>query len=558
MTPASHPLSLGTVIEGSLSGGLKIRLSSHCQVEDIRVGQFVVVEGQRNRFFCMITDVELGASNPRILLDPPEQGSFLAEVLEGTGTFGIVALQPMLMLQRAVKGANGAAGAADLADEELRPVKTIPNHFAPAHFASERDFGIVFGSEEEKGKNRFAIGMPLDMDIPLCLDLDRLVERSNAIFGKSGTGKSFLTRLVLSGIIKKQVAVNLIFDMHNEYGWQALSENKGEVVVKGLRQLFGKDVAVFTLDLESSRQRGVKDAHELSIPLEEITIEDLSLIRSELNLSEASIESALILEEIRGRKWLSDFMTWSNADIDEFVTTHKGHPGALKALQRKLQRIMRLSYIKDIAVDSSRQIMQYLESGKHVILEFGGQNSLLSYMLVTNILTRKIHSRYVEISDYYNADPQHRQKPRQLVITIEEAHKFLSPQISKSTIFGTIAREMRKYHVTLLIVDQRPSSIDNEVLSQVGTRITALLNDDKDIDAVFTGVSGSQSLRTVLAQLDPKQQALILGYAVPMPVVMRTRAYDTSFYKAMGYRGDDKPEEVAKRAQDNIIRLFPG
>ena len=68
-----------------------------------------------------------------------------------------------------------------------------------------------------------------------------------------------------------------------------------------------------------------------------------------------------------------------------------------------------------------------------------------------------------------------------------------------------------------MIVDQRPSGIDNEILSQVGTRITALLNDDKDIDAVFTGVSGGNSLKTVLSQMDPKQQAMILGYAVPMP-----------------------------------------
>ena len=92
---------------------------------------------------------------------------------------------------------------------------------------------------------------------------------------------------------------------------------------------------------------------------------------------------------------------------------------------------------------------------------------------------------------------------------------------------------MRKYFVTLLIVDQRPSGIDPEVMSQIGTRVTALLNDDKDIDAVFTGVSGSQTLRTVLSQLDPKQQALVLGYAVPMPVVVRTRAYDENFYSAV-------------------------
>jgi DNA helicase HerA-like ATPase len=93
---------------------------------------------------------------------------------------------------------------------------------------------------------------------------------------------------------------------------------------------------------------------------------------------------------------------------------------------------------------------------------------------------------------------------------------------------------MRKYFVTLLVVDQRPSGIDNEVMSQIGTRITCLLNDEKDIEAIFTGVSGGQNLRSVLAKLDSKQQALVLGHAVPMPVVVRTRAYDQQFYREIG------------------------
>ena len=70
------------------------------------------------------------------------------------------------------------------------------------------------------------------------------------------------------------------------------------------------------------------------------------------------------------------------------------------------------------------------------------------------------------------------------MITIEEAHKFLNPRAASQTIFGTIARELRKFYVTLLVVDQRPSGIDDEVLSQIGTRITCALNDDKDIDAI--------------------------------------------------------------------------
>ncbi|MEA3397886.1 MAG: ATP-binding protein, partial [Chloroflexota bacterium] len=107
----------------------------------------------------------------------------------------------------------------------------------------------------------------------------------------------------------------------------------------------------------------------------------------------------------------------------------------------------------------------------------------------------------------------------------EEAHKFLDPAIAKHTIFGTIAREMRKYNVTLLVVDQRPSGIDQEVMSQIGTRITARLDEENDIRAVFSGVSGTAALREILARLETKQQALILGHAVPMPIVIRTRDY---------------------------------
>jgi hypothetical protein len=71
-------------------------------------------------------------------------------------------------------------------------------------------------------------------------------------------------------------------------------------------------------------------------------------------------------------------------------------------------------------------------------------------------------------------------------------------------------------------------------MSQIGTRITALLNDQKDIDAIFTGVAGAAGLRAVLAKLDSKQQALILGHAVPMPVVVQTRPYDETFYSEIG------------------------
>ncbi|MGI0488735.1 helicase HerA domain-containing protein [Pantanalinema rosaneae CENA516] len=543
---------LGSVIQGSLSQGLEVRLHPDVSVEDMRVGKFVVVQGRRSRFFCMLTDVALGTASSRILANPPDPtNTFLQEVLAGTGTFGTVNLTPMLMMtpepdrgeqpppQPRTEAATTSKAASYQAQSsaaiDLLPVKTIPSHFSQVYDASEWDFRAVFGWEDDPQRRNFAIGQPIDMDVPVCLDLDRFVERSNGVFGKSGTGKSFLTRLLLSGIIRKQAAVNLIFDMHSEYGWEAAREGKQFSTVKGLRQLFPGQVQIYTLDPDSTRRRGVRDAQELYISYDQIEVEDLALVRGELNLSEASLENAIILRNEFGKAWITRLLSMGNGEIQEFCETKMGSKSSIMALQRKLTRLDDLKYIRNTCTQNYvGQILDSLDAGKHVVIEFGSQSNLLSYMLATNIIARRIHASYVLKAEKFLQTKNVSDRPRQLVVTIEEAHRFLDPATVGQTIFGTIAREMRKYFVTLLVVDQRPSGIDNEVMSQIGTRITALLNDEKDIDAIFTGVSGAQSLRSVLAKLDSKQQALLLGHAVPMPVVVRTRAYDETFYAEVG------------------------
>ncbi len=539
------PQPLATVIQGSLSRGLEARLNPGVSVEDLRVGKFVVIQGERHRFFGLLTDVTLATSNPQILVNPPRpEETLLREVLAGSGTYGVIALTPMLMLvprqteaerlyplidpNRPEDGGPALPGAEAM---ELLPVKTVPAHFSQVYEARELDFRTVFGWEEDPTRRNFAIGQPLDMAVPICLDLDRWVERSNGIFGKSGTGKSFLARLILAGIIRKRAAVNLIFDMHSEYGWEAASEDRQATTVKGLRQLFPGQVQIYTLDPDSTRRRGVRDARELFIAYNQIEVEDLALLAEELNLSEASLENAIILRNEFGRDWISRLLSLSNAEIQEFCEQKMGNKASILALQRKLNRLDDLKYIRNsLPHNYIDEILEALSRGIHVVIEFGSQSNLLSYMLAANVITRRIHQAYVQQTERYLQSKNLLDRPRQLCITIEEAHRFLDPRAAKQTIFGTIAREMRKYFVTLLVVDQRPSSIDREVMSQLGTRITALLNDDQDIEAVFTGVAGSQNLKTVLAKLDSKQQALILGHAVPMPVVVQTRSYDQRFY----------------------------
>jgi len=309
--------ALGSVIQGSLSQGLEVRLNPDISVEDMRVGKFLVVQGVRSRFFCLLTDVCLGTSSPRIIANPPSPNdTLLQQILAGTGTYGTIELSPMLMLtgvddpEKLINQENRDTSLASFIAQtnsniQLMPVKTIPSHFSQVYDASETDFRLVFGWEDDPQRCNFNIGQPLDMDVPVCIDLNRFVERSNGVFGKSGTGKSFLTRLLISGIIRKQAGVNLMFDMHSEYGWEAVNEGKNFSTVKGLRQLFPGQVEIYTLDKDSTKRRGVKDAHELYLSYDQIEIEDLRLVSYELGLSEASLDNANILQSEFGKTWIS-------------------------------------------------------------------------------------------------------------------------------------------------------------------------------------------------------------------------------------------------------------
>jgi uncharacterized protein len=528
---------LGLVVTGSLSAGLDVKLDPAILMEGLAVGRYVVIHGKQTgrKFFGLVTDISLDATNPEIAKSPPEvSDEFSARIYSGHIAFGLMHVAPMLVI--------------DSDQNEPKPVKTIPAHFSPVFEATEEDVNRVFGREDDE---HFHIGQPLDMEtVKVNLDLRRFVERSSGVFGKSGTGKSFVTRTVLAGLIQSNVAVNLIFDMHNDYGWSVLDERGKEY--KGLRQLFSDGrVQVITLDPATSKHRGSKVDGVLQIGLNQIEPEDVEMLAGIIGLTDVQVGALYYLRRRLGKDWIAQMLDESGSSaMDEIEAEEKVQKGTLRAMQRKFElfRPDRTGFLtmRPPGEDMVEYIFNALNRGTHVVLEFGVYgSSLASYVLVANYLTRRIHERYVEQKN--KAAGRAGEEPRPLVITIEEAHKFLDPEIAGHTIFGNIARELRKYNVTLLIVDQRPSGIDEEVMSQIGTRVTCLLDNEADIKAVFSGVSGAAQLREVLARLDTQQQALILGHAVPMPVVVKTRSYDETFYAAVGYLNDAEAKEKRKK-----------
>ena len=543
---------LGMVVGGSLSRGLDVRLdaANGASLEDIAVGSFVTVQGRRKRYFAVVTDLELRAVDDSVRHFPPDTpDGYIAEVMAGTMAYGQLSVMPSM-----------TAGLDDAGASLAEPAKSIPEHFAPVFAASQADIDAVFNAERSSA---FALGSPQGMDAAsIQLDLGTLASRSVGVFGASGSGKTFLARMLLAGLVKQGQAVSLVFDMESEYGWQG-QDNDRRRQVKGLKQLFPSRVVTFTLDEASSRRRGVTPDGIVRIGHDEVEPSDIEILRESLQLSEVAASAAWNLRQRFGAGWLSEFVGHGAADLGDLATDIGVNRAALGALHNRLARWSRFGFLSESGqgAASAGGIIEQLERGNHVVLEFGQYGRDTSaYVLVSNLLTRRIHDTWVRRKEL--ADGGQGDEPRPLVIFVEEAHKFLTPDIASQTIFGAIARELRKYNVTLMIVDQRPSGIDSEVMSQLGTRLSCALNDDRDLNAVLMGARDAGQLRNVLARLDSKQQALVFGHAVPMPVVVRPRDYDEAFYADMavgaGVAGVAALGETeAERMQREINELFP-
>ncbi len=515
---------MGHILSGSLTEGFVMRIAPEVQLEEIKTGKFLCIIGNQYKFFSLITDLSLEVTHPDILLFPPSpQETMLTTLLHQRDIYATAVLKPMLMLTK---------------ENHAIPVKTVPPHFATVYEADNNDVALIFGDEAEPSKKYFTIGVPLDMTTPVCLDLEKLTERSNGIFGKTGTGKTFITRLILAGLINNDKAVNLIFDMHSEYGLQARKEGNDNSFVKGLKTLFPDRVAIFSLDPESTRRRGGNPDVVLELTYQSIQVEDILALQDELNLHTTALETAYLLTAHYKQNWLQTLL--DNGDnLKEFANGIGANQESIAALYRKLKRIDRLPFIKPASAGAVKdyssidQMLDYIDRGISIVVEFGNYTSSFVYLLISNMITRRIHSTYINKTERFLGSQKKEDEPRKLLITIEEAHKFLNPQAARQTIFGTIAREMRKYYVSLLVVDQRPSGIDEEIISQIGTKIVAQLSDEKDISSVLTGINNASHLRSILATLDTKKQVLVLGHAVAMPVVIQTREYNEAFYRAM-------------------------
>ena len=563
---------VGIVTGGGLKENLHVRLTVPPQ--QVQEGSFIVIESQEWQFYGIATDLQLAATDPRFAFEPSSSQlpAELADLLDRQTLYTNLVVLPALMLERGPEldapeydAWRKAIDSGQKEEPRPMPVKSVPGHHAEARLAGAGDVAEIFGKPDEE--SNFVIGATREQDHPVCINLDKLIQRSSGIFGATGSGKSFLTRMLLAGLIEHNRASVLVYDMHNEYGLDDTASDTGRTV-RGLRSGFGAArVQVVGLGADATIRGSVPDFN-LVLSYSDILPEDVEMLSRELNLKETTPTVLDALAQSFGRDgWFKAFKgmkrgakvdTEDGKKVDDpdsvayWANQHGVNVMAAEGLHDKLRRLFNCPYIIERPpADSIQEVVETLKKGKHIVLSFGKYERDLDYLLVSNLLTRRIRAEWEKMTNDFRGGKG--KEPRQLVIVVEEAHKLLNREMAAQTTFSEIAREMRKYYVTLLVIDQRPSQIYDEVMSQLGTRVCGWLGDDSDIQAVLSGLAGRDALRGMLSRLQPKEEVLLLGWGVPMPILVRSRRYDDQFWekiKTSRKAGFDQAEAINKLYPD--------
>src|SRR5574341_2006827 len=115
----------------------------------------------------------------------------------------------------------------------------------------------------------------------------------------------------------------------------------------------------------------------------------------------------------------------ANGSVAAWANANGVNVMAAEALHNKLRRLFNKPYIvAKPAADSTKEIIAALENGQHIVLSFGEFETNLDYLLVSNLLTRRIRGAWDRKTNSFRTTGK--DEPRQLVIVVEEAHKLLN------------------------------------------------------------------------------------------------------------------------------------
>ena len=268
----------------------------------------------------------------------------------------------------------------------------------------------------------------------------------------------------------------------------------------------------------------IPKAHQLKAAFDEEFKRHIDVVDSHA----ASFDLELLPNQIRLEcVWPSAGSAQTPGERARWGGPHEGDLNACDALIARIEAHINAPEYHTIFQTSGsydtvpREILEFLESDDTVLRISLRQ---LSYTAsIREIVANAIGRHLLELgkSGAFAGKP--------VVVLVDEAHQFVSRELGDETwrysldAFELIAKEGRKYSVTVCLATQRPRDIPEGVMSQVGTFVVHRLISDAD-RAVVERASGEidRAAADFLPTLAPGQ-AVVIGVDFPMPLMIQIR-----------------------------------
>ena len=549
--------ALARIVAGSLTEGLTAQLLNEVSPERVRASSVVTILGKEATFLGVISDIALGYGVElarSLIRQETGESSAMGRAIDGSASK--LKSQGSLLSDLTLVPLAVARG------EEVEIADTLPGYTALVSTPSVGDVKRFYGLVDQQRKWPLGVlkspvaGRSLGDSVPV--DVDILARGSFGVFGKSGSGKTFVGNLLASYIVlsnytgglEKRIKL-LIFDMHSEYGLK-LKDQIGRDYEDGVGLAFRDEFTRYTPDHGLARESGLEP---FTISSSRITVQDINAMAEVLGISSTFLTVLpaivrLIDETFQGKRWI-EVLCNHNVDKqvdrqlkDAFKELGAGALQSFLAARNRLERLTQFEFIDWVGEEDSATtaVDTLLRRGKSVMLTFGryGDNRV-AYMLVANIVSRRLWDECVRLI------MEGKQIENRVVIFLEEAHKFLSPSVYYMTPFGDIARELRKRGVVLCVLDQRPSEITEEVRAMLWNTFDMWLTEESDIEVASKGLPFPKLFIPVIANLR-RQEMLAFGEAVKIPAVVRAPDYKAAMNQLKDlYRSiSNKSSDVAR------------
>lgn len=422
-----------------------------------------------------------------------------------------------------------------------RGVSSYPPLDAPVTTITIRDIATIYA--RPRTSNVHIGQLRHNPKVPAFVLTDSLLGKHFAVLGTTGTGKSCATTVILRSILDEHPRGHVVLiDPHNEYG-QAFAD-RAELLHPGNLQL-----PYWLLNFEEIAHVVLHGASREQVHSQGALLKS-AIIQAKSQFAGSNPDDNQITADTPVPYRLSDLVSI----LKEGMGTFNKAEGATLYLNL-INRIESLRSDKRFAFmfasitvrDNMQQVLAQLlripTGGKPMtIIDISGLPSD-----VVDVVVSVLFRLTFELAVW-----SERGKAPPVLLVCEEAHRYVPEQSDvgfapTKRVIAQIAKEGRKYGVTLCLVSQRPSELAVSSLAQCNTIFALRMSNEHD--QAFVSQTLSENARWLVDSLPSlnTQEAVVVGDGVTVPVHIRFRnlprqhrpaSHDPSFAKSWRQEAD--------------------